>query len=123
MDGYMHRMWRTHRTKIKLNKMKVEEAKKILKDSGYYVDNLWHVDDVHNKFKDADKWDAQDILNTALNNQYIIEDINDAIERAGDVEGFTQLEDVSSLDHMFGGNPAEEINTISDGLQNKKQWK
>lgn len=28
--------------------MNIEEAKEVLRKAGYYVDNLWHVDDIRN---------------------------------------------------------------------------
>ena len=28
--------------------MTIEQAKEVLKENGYYVDNLWHIDDVKN---------------------------------------------------------------------------
>ena len=45
------------------------KSKGILKENGYYVDNLWHIDDVRLKYKDVSKDDAQRILNRALTNE------------------------------------------------------
>jgi hypothetical protein len=61
--------------------MIVEEAKKVLRDNGYFVDNLWHIDDVKTRYK-CDDETAQDILNGALTNGYIMEQINEAIIEA-----------------------------------------
>jgi hypothetical protein len=37
-----------------MEKNKIELAKDVLRDAGYYVDNLWQVDDVRKKFKNVD---------------------------------------------------------------------
>ncbi len=59
----------------------VNQAKAILKDAGYYVDNLWHVDDVKG-LKDMNDDEAYAILDTILSGDYIIEDIANSINQA-----------------------------------------
>ena len=59
----------------------VNQAKAILKDAGYYVDNLWHVDDVKS-LKSMNDDDAYAILDTILSGDYIIEDIANSINQA-----------------------------------------
>jgi hypothetical protein len=59
----------------------VNQAKAILKDAGYYVDNLWHIDDVKG-LKDMNDDDAYAILDTILSGDYIIEDIANSINQA-----------------------------------------
>lgn len=59
----------------------VNQAKAILKDAGYYVDNLWHIDDVKS-LKDMKDDDAYAILDTILSGDYIIEDIANSINQA-----------------------------------------
>ncbi len=51
---------------------KIEEAKKVLKDAGYYVDNLWHINDVKQNYKVSDD-EAYEILGTALTSDFITE--------------------------------------------------
>jgi hypothetical protein len=46
---------------------KIEQAKSILRDAGYFVDNLWSVEDVKSIYK-CDNDVAQEILNDALTN-------------------------------------------------------
>ena len=62
----------------------VEKAKEVLRENGYYVDNLWHVEDIQNICTKASWGDSQKILNTALTNEATMEQIwfaiNDAIE-------------------------------------------
>ena len=53
---------------------KIEQAKATLRDAGYFVDNLWHVDDVYSKFP-CDSETAQQILNGALTNEATMEQI------------------------------------------------
>ena len=43
----------------------IEKAKKFLKGNGYYVDTLWHVDDVKGKFE-CDDHDAYEVLDLIL---------------------------------------------------------
>jgi hypothetical protein len=56
----------------------IANAKLVLKQAGYFVDNLWHVNDVQDRFE-CDDFTAQDILNDALTNDYIIEKIFESI--------------------------------------------
>jgi hypothetical protein len=53
---------------------KIEQAKSILRDAGYFVDNLWSVDDVKSIYK-CDNDVAQEILNDALTNDGTMEQI------------------------------------------------
>ena len=56
------------------NKLTIESAKKFLKEHGYYVDNLWHIDDVKQNYNVSDE-EAYDILNEAMQSTYIMENI------------------------------------------------
>lgn len=56
----------------------IEKAKAILRDAGYFVDNLWTIRDVQDRFE-CDDNTAQDILNDALTNEYIVEQIFNTI--------------------------------------------
>jgi hypothetical protein len=53
---------------------KIQEAKNLLKESGYYVDNLWHIEDVKGRLK-CDDETAYDILDSALTNDATFEQI------------------------------------------------
>ena len=54
--------------------------KDLLREQGYFVDNLWHVSDVQENFKCTDE-QAQNILYWALTSPNVIEYINDMINR------------------------------------------
>ena len=54
--------------------MNVEQAKQILKNNGYYIGNLWHVEDIKKNYICSERT-AQNILNKSLTSEYIIEDI------------------------------------------------
>jgi len=60
----------------------VNHAKQVLKDNGYYTDNLWQVQDVLEYHYCTDNR-AQEILNKVLNSEYIIEGINTQIKNEG----------------------------------------
>lgn len=55
-----------------------EAAKQVLRKAGYYVDNLWHVQDVqaYGEFTDDE---AYDVLNKVMHGVHIMEEINTAI--------------------------------------------
>ena len=55
--------------------MTIEQAKQVLKDNGYFVDNLWHVDDVPTGTDD----ERMEVLDKALTNPWVIEQITYAI--------------------------------------------
>jgi hypothetical protein len=44
---------------------KIDEARATLREEGYFVDNLWHIDDVEGELTNEKK---QSILNKALTN-------------------------------------------------------
>ena len=71
----------------------VEKAKEVLREAGYFTDNLWHVDDVKLRFAVFDNEDAQDILESALTNDWIMEQIHYGIGEAAEDKGFKQLEE------------------------------
>ena len=56
------------------NKLTIDSAKQLLKDHGYYVDNLWHIDDVKQNYNVSDD-EAYDILNESMQSTYIMENI------------------------------------------------
>ena len=58
---------------------KIEQAKATLREAGYYVGNLWHINDVKNGEELTDK-QAQDILHGALENDATIDQIWFAID-------------------------------------------
>jgi hypothetical protein len=70
----------------------IEKARETLRAAGYFVDNLWHVDDVKLRFAVFDNEDAQAILEKALTNDWIMEQIHYGIGEAATDEGFKELE-------------------------------
>ena len=54
--------------------MKVEQAKEVLRKNGYFVDNLWNVEDVMQKYI-CDTEAAQYILDKSLTNEATMEQI------------------------------------------------
>lgn len=72
--------------------MSVEEAKEVLKQNGYFVDNLWSVDDVQLNWK-CDEDTAQEVLYKALTNDWVVEQIFFAIGSAAEEMELERLED------------------------------
>lgn len=75
----------------------VEKAKAVLRANGYFVDNLWHIQDVQANYIKASDEEAQKILNIALTNEATMEQISfaitDAIESYFDDELDNDYED------------------------------
>ncbi len=66
--------------------MTIEYAKKVLKAYGYFVDNLWKVDDVQDRYE-CDEEKAQEILKKALVNEGTMERIWIAIDIFSEMDG------------------------------------
>jgi len=71
---------------------KIEKAKEVLRKAGYFTDNLWHVDDVKLRFDVTADEEAQEILEQALTNDWIMEQIHYGIGEAAEDNGFKELE-------------------------------
>ena len=77
--------------KLKLLVMNVEQEKEVLKANGYFVDNLWCVDDVKAKFKCTDE-QAQDVLLMSMINEATMEQIWFSIGEFGRIEKLEEVE-------------------------------
>lgn len=58
---------------------KVEVARKFLKDQGYYVDNLWHINDVQQNH-DLNDDDAYKVLDKVMQSEYTVSNIFEMID-------------------------------------------
>lgn len=70
----------------------IHNAREVLRNAGFFVDDLWHVDDVKGRFQVFDNEDAQDILSYALTNEWIMEQIHYSIGSIAEEKGFKALE-------------------------------
>ena len=59
--------------------MNIEQAKKVLKENGYYVENLWHIDDVKQNY-DLDNDDAYYVLDNVMTSEYIMNSVFEMID-------------------------------------------
>ncbi len=59
--------------------IKTSKARTILKESGFYVEDLWHCDDVKCMYECTEE-EAQKILGLALNDDIITKNILSAIQ-------------------------------------------
>lgn len=72
----------------------IEKARELLRENGYFVDNLWQTSDVQSLHAGASEEDAQRILYAALTNAATMEQIWFAIKDAlEDEEGYVPLSD------------------------------
>ena len=69
----------------------IEQAKQVLRDNGYYVDNLWSVEDVVSNYNCTDD-EAQEVLDGALQNNATMEQIWYAIDYHAEEQGLTKVE-------------------------------
>lgn len=66
--------------------MTTEQAKQVLRDKGYFVDNLWHIQDVYNAAEgNIQKDQAMQVLRTALTNEATMDQIWMSIQMATEI--------------------------------------
>jgi len=68
----------------------VEDALAVLRSAGYYVENLWHIRDVQDRYEASDET-AIDILDGSLCSESVVEHIFDVIQ---DIARFEELKEV-----------------------------
>ena len=61
----------------------IEKAREVLREAGYYVDNLWHIDDVRTLFENVTDEQAQKILDKSFQNEATFDQIWFAIDQIG----------------------------------------
>ena len=71
--------------------MTVEQAKAVLRQNGFFVDNLWHIDDVKINYNCECDEQAQAILDGALTNDVTMEKIWEAIDVYAEEEGLNRI--------------------------------
>lgn len=68
-----------------MKNLTIESAKQFLKDNGFFVDNLWTVQDVQSKCECTNE-QAQDVLLMAMTNESTMSEIWFAIDMALEIE-------------------------------------
>jgi hypothetical protein len=71
----------------------IEKAKETLRNAGYFVNNLWHVDDVDCKFKDLSLEEKQDLLSHVMTDEWIMKQIWESMSEIGDEFGYKFIND------------------------------
>ena len=66
--------------------MKIEEAKQVLRDAGFQVENLWSLPDVMDNY-DCSKEEAMDLLEQTLTNDHVMETIWESMYIIADIKG------------------------------------
>jgi hypothetical protein len=69
--------------------MTIEQAKQVLRDNGYFVDNLWNVTDVQEMFECTDE-EAQEVLLASMTNEQTMEQIWYSIDEFGSMDNLTR---------------------------------
>jgi len=67
-----------------------ESARKVLRSHGYFVDNLWNIEDVQSRYE-CDKDKAQYVLERALTNEATLEQIFIAIDIIAEIENLKPI--------------------------------
>lgn len=62
-----------------MQELTIEDAKRILEKNGYFVANLWHVEDITINYE-CDEDMAQEILYKALTNEHVSQAVWDSID-------------------------------------------
>jgi hypothetical protein len=70
----------------------IEKAKQILRNAGYQVANLWHINDVKGNYNCTDE-EAMEVLVEALGNDATFDQICFAVNFHADEMGLTRKED------------------------------
>lgn len=70
--------------------MSVEQAKQVLTDAGFYVGNLWSIQDVQDRYK-CDDETAQDILDKSLTNEATMQQIHFSIQEFGTMNNLDEV--------------------------------
>ena len=71
--------------------MDVEQAKKVLKENGFFVDNLWHIEDAKHVLDCSDE-EAQNALSFALQNEATMDQIWFSIREYGYIKNLKHIE-------------------------------
>lgn len=72
--------------------LEIESAKATLEKYGYFTRNLWTTDDVTERFNCTTE-QALDVLESVLHNEYIVNEMNIAIDDVCEERGFERTED------------------------------
>jgi hypothetical protein len=88
LEDYMNPKKET--TEEELKKREINQAKNVLRKNGYFVENLWRIEDVKTRFK-CDDETAQDILLRALTRGDVVTRTNEVIREISEEENLTEL--------------------------------
>jgi len=97
--------------------MNVDEAKKVLRENGYTVDNLWTVHDVKGKFNCTDE-QAQDVLDKALGNKATMSQVWFSIDEFGEMANLQKVIKDLNDDIINIGDDVEVGEPISGDAHN-----
>ena len=99
-----------------IEKITIESAKQFLKDNGYYTDILWCVDDVKSKYNCTDK-QAQEVLNSALNNECTMEQIWFAIDMDCEINNIPKISKYFKISGFWKDTKVKFSNMIVKELE------
>ena len=95
---------------------KIQQAKAILREAGYFVDNLWHVDDVKSRYEGCDDATAQEILDNALTNDGTMSQIWFAIDFAIDeIKNGEEEDRLYDTDYVIYDKANDHVVQFNDG--------
>jgi capsule polysaccharide modification protein KpsS len=71
--------------------IKIQQAREFLEQHGYFTENLWHVNDVQDRY-DCSPEIAQKVLHDVLTNEHTMSTIHEAIRIVADSLDLTPIE-------------------------------
>jgi hypothetical protein len=69
---------------------KIQQAKRVLQEAGYYTLSLWNINDVKGSFECTDE-EAHNVLHFALNNEATMEQIWLSIKTDAESKSLTEI--------------------------------
>ena len=103
-----------------MEKLTIESAKQFLKDNGYFVDNLWQIEDVQHRYECTDE-KAQEILNDALSNSATVEQIQFAKSMSAECENIPKKVNEEDLFEEF--EEGEQNRFRNNDHRSFEEWK
>lgn len=74
-------------------KKRIQSAKDLLKSNGYFVDSLFCIEDVQNKFENCSDKKAMEVLLNVFDSEQLGGELNEAIQCEGESLGLILIEE------------------------------
>lgn len=103
-----------------MKNLTIESAKQFLKDKGYYIDNLWSIEDVKGRYECTDE-QAQEVLDDVLAGEYLMGEINVSIGITASAMDLTEIKNDDELLEEF--EEGEQNRFRNNDFRSFEEWK